>query len=666
MKHCLLGFLLLLTTGYTYSQTYAPVAVTGFNHDIIAEGTGNSSLTTTTKEMDDIIISNHVICTKAFAGANAIPSTYGVPNDGGIVVNGTRSYQLSPFDAKNALYLLTTESGTLTLATPGMYSRISLLLTSTEGNSTINVVFNFDDGTTYLPANQIVYDWVNNYTNIAYTGYGRVNRKTGTFATGDYDFGGTNPRFYYRDYTMPCDKKLVSITIKNVSSTIVGYGSYRTFILGVSGISTEKTGTAVATGASLCVPGPASLAITSPVSGYTYSWYSVASGGSAIGTGTGYTTGTVSDDSTFYVNAVNSWGCPGERVPVQVSFLPPLTEPAVVNAQLCTPATATLEVAYPDAALTYNWYTSATGSVAAGTGTTFTTGTLTEDTTLYVVAVNSASCKSAAVPVNVSFVSPPSPPVVDAVSVCPGEATTLSVKDPQTNLTYEWFDAVTGGSSLGTGNSYSFTAAGTGNTYYVTASSNSSCISGSTAATAVLLTALANPVVSATDVGVDRVTFTWLPVTGATGYEVSVNNGTWQTPSSGGRGTTHTVTGLPYLSTVTIDVAALGVKVCQRSDAGEAFVKLPTNEIFIPNTFTPNGDGKNDVFAVYSYAIKEMNMKIFNQWGELLFSSANMGNTWDGTYKGKQQPVGVYIYAVKLVLTTGEVVIRKGDINLVR
>lgn len=666
MKNCLLGFFFLLTSGYTWGQTYAPVSVTGFNHDIIAEGTGNSSLTTTTTEMDDIIISNHVICTKEFAAANSIPATYGVPNDGAIVVNGTRSYQMGAFNNKNALYLRTTESGILTLATPGTYSRISLLLMSTEGNSTINVVFTFDDGTTYLPTNQIVYDWVNNYTNIAYSGYGRVNRKTGTYTSSDYDFGGTNPRFYYRDYTMPCDKKLVSITIKNVSSTIVGFGSYRTFILGASGITTEKTATPVATGATLCVPGPAALSIDAPAAGYTYNWYSEAAGGSAIGTGTGYTTGTVSEDSTFYVAAVNTWGCPGDRAAVQVKFLPPLTDPAVVNAQLCTPATATLEVSSPDASLIYNWYASAAGTTVEGTGPVFTTGTLTADTTLYVVAVNSALCKSAPVPVTVTFVSPPSPPVVDAIHVCPGEAVTLSVKNPQSTLTYEWFDAATGGTSLGTGASYSFTAAYAGVTYFVTAGSNTSCISSRATATVAILTALGKPVVTATDIGVDRVTFTWLPVTGATGYEVSVNGGAVQSPSSGTAGTSHTVSGLPYLSTVTIDVTALGEKSCERSDAGVALTKLPTNEIFIPNTFTPNNDGKNDVFKVYSYAVKEMAMRIFNQWGELIFASSDMGNAWDGTYKGKQQPVGVYIYAVKLTLTTGEVVIRKGDINLVR
>lgn len=665
MRHCLSGLFFLLITVCSWGQTYSPLPVSGFNHDVFAEGTGNSSLSTTTKEMDDITISNHIICTKEFAAANSLPAYFGVPNDGVIAVNATRSYQLGKFNASNALYLLTTETGTLTLAAAGTYARISVLATSTEGNSTMNVIFNFDDGTTYAPANQTIYDWVGNYTNVAYTGYGRVNRKVGPFITGDYDFGGSDPRFYYRDYTMPCDKKLVSVTFKNVSSTVVGSGSRRLFVLGVSGVPTEKTGTPVASATPLCVAGPAKLTVDPVTTGYTYSWYSSAASTTAIGSGTSYTTGTVSADSTFYVTAFNSFGCPGERSAVKVTFLPPLTAPAVVNAELCSPAAATVAVSYPDAALTYHWYATAGSSTEAGAGTSFTTGTLSGDTTLYVVAVNSAACKSDRTPVKVSFVSPPAPPVADVVYICAGETATLSVKNPKSTFSYEWFDAATGGSSLGTGTSYQLAAAGN-DTVYVSAGSNSSCISSRAAAIVSLLKPLGKPVATATDIAVDRVTFTWLPVPGATAYEVSVNGGAAQAPSSGAAGTSHTVTGLPYLSTVTIDVTALGNKTCQRSEAGVAIAKLPTNEVFIPNAFTPNGDGKNDVFKVYSYAVKDMNIKIFNQWGEMIFTASGIDGAWDGSYKGKPQPVGVYIYAVKLTLTTGEVVVRKGDINLVR
>jgi len=57
---------------------------------------------------------------------------------------------------------------------------------------------------------------------------------------------------------------------------------------------------------------------------------------------------------------------------------------------------------------------------------------------------------------------------------------------------------------------------------------------------------------------------------------------------------------------------------------------------------------------------------VYDQWGELIYTSLNQANGWDGTYKGKQQPVGVYIYTVKIKLSDGTEVIKKGSVNLVR
>ncbi len=96
-------------------------------------------------------------------------------------------------------------------------------------------------------------------------------------------------------------------------------------------------------------------------------------------------------------------------------------------------------------------------------------------------------------------------------------------------------------------------------------------------------------------------------------------------------------------------------------------VQLPTyDDVYIPNAFTPNGDGNNDVFRVYGTVIQSLEMKVFNQWGELIFETTNLLGNWDGRYKGKMQPVGVYVYATRIKLINGTVLNRKGSINLVR
>ncbi|RZK47439.1 MAG: gliding motility-associated C-terminal domain-containing protein, partial [Pedobacter sp.] len=89
-------------------------------------------------------------------------------------------------------------------------------------------------------------------------------------------------------------------------------------------------------------------------------------------------------------------------------------------------------------------------------------------------------------------------------------------------------------------------------------------------------------------------------------------------------------------------------------------------DFFIPNAMTPNGDGKNDVFRVYGSSIKAVDIRIYNSWGELIYQTNDNQKGWDGTYKGKKQPAGVYIYTVKATMYNDVILNRKGNINLLR
>ncbi|RAJ77558.1 gliding motility-associated-like protein [Chitinophaga dinghuensis] len=94
---------------------------------------------------------------------------------------------------------------------------------------------------------------------------------------------------------------------------------------------------------------------------------------------------------------------------------------------------------------------------------------------------------------------------------------------------------------------------------------------------------------------------------------------------------------------------------------------LPNNEdFFVPNAFTPNGDGKNDVFRVYGSSVKSIELQVYTQWGEMVYSSNDITKGWDGTFKGRQQPVGVYVYALKATMQNGAVINKKGAVNLIR
>ncbi|MNE44299.1 hypothetical protein D3C80_1385190 [compost metagenome] len=178
------------------------------------------------------------------------------------------------------------------------------------------------------------------------------------------------------------------------------------------------------------------------------------------------------------------------------------------------------------------------------------------------------------------------------------------------------------------------------------------------------------PVVSTSAVTATSITFAWPAVTNAVGYEVSVDNGlNWTAPSSGAAGTTHMVSGLQPNQRVTIRVRAVGQLACQLSDAttftGNSDNPLGNN-IFVPNTFTPNNDGKNDVLYVYGNTIAKIQLRVYSQWGQFIYESLKIENGWDGTFKGQMQPNGVYVYYLEVEFNDGTKATKKGTITLLR
>ncbi len=88
---------------------------------------------------------------------------------------------------------------------------------------------------------------------------------------------------------------------------------------------------------------------------------------------------------------------------------------------------------------------------------------------------------------------------------------------------------------------------------------------------------------------------------------------------------------------------------------------------FLPNAFTPNGDGLNDFIKITTVGLKKLlGFRIYNRYGELVYSSLNIKQPWDGTYKGKELPVGTYFWVGEGINYQGKDVVNKGDITLIR
>ncbi|MCO6499567.1 MAG: gliding motility-associated C-terminal domain-containing protein [Vicingus serpentipes] len=88
--------------------------------------------------------------------------------------------------------------------------------------------------------------------------------------------------------------------------------------------------------------------------------------------------------------------------------------------------------------------------------------------------------------------------------------------------------------------------------------------------------------------------------------------------------------------------------------------------IFLPNIFSPNGDGSNDVFFVRGKGIKSLSMVIYSRWGEKVFETSDKDEGWDGRFRGQDMNAAVFVYYVRAVMVTDEVIEQKGNVTLVR
>jgi gliding motility-associated-like protein len=131
----------------------------------------------------------------------------------------------------------------------------------------------------------------------------------------------------------------------------------------------------------------------------------------------------------------------------------------------------------------------------------------------------------------------------------------------------------------------------------------------------------------------------------------------------------------PFLNTnVNLQLKVLGTTLYFCRDS--ASLKVNTfyqSHLALPNVFTPDNDGLNDVFYVIAgkdvTAVKQF--QIFNRWGEKVFEKSNSrpneySSGWDGNYKGKKAPMATYVYYISITLKNGATEVNKGNITLIR
>ena len=104
-------------------------------------------------------------------------------------------------------------------------------------------------------------------------------------------------------------------------------------------------------------------------------------------------------------------------------------------------------------------------------------------------------------------------------------------------------------------------------------------------------------------------------------------------------------------------------------DTARRNILLPNNcYIAVPNAFTPNNDGLNDyLYPLNAYKADDLLFRVYNRFGQLMYETKDILGKWDGNFKGKQQPSGVYVWVLQYTdINTNKKYVLKGSSVLIR
>ncbi len=397
-------------------------------------------------------------------------------------------------------------------------------------------------------------------------------------------------------------------------------------------------------GSPYCTNGVAIVSL-SGVGGGTYA----SSAGLSLNTNTGDINLAASTQGTYTVIYTFSNGtCTNNTFTTVVIKNPAL----VINSPAGTCYPATIDLTNPavtsgsQAGLTYNYYQDITGTTPllnpADVGTAGT---------YYIQGVDiSTGCASNIQPVLVTIFSKPTVTAsASSTDVCKGTSITLTAVSA--GNTINWL-------GVGPGNVVTVTPMDS-TVYMAVATTTNGCMDTASVDIAVqpfiiTLTANPDPVLAGTNT-----TFT-------TTANFAYNVVSWSPGNLFTDQTTTTQNIVVNDTTTSFSVIGQSTDGCLDTATLNIVVDANLKDFFIPNSFSPNNDGNNDIFKVYGTSVKEVTLRVYNQWGELVFESENASEGWDGTWKGRPQAVGVYVYVAKVTFYNNVTMKRKGTINLIR
>ncbi len=407
----------------------------------------------------------------------------------------------------------------------------------------------------------------------------------------------------------------------------------------------------IAVSATTYCEGAAAAVLTVP-GGANLLWYPGATGGVGVSVApVPVTTGVGTTD--YWVTQTVAGECESNRflVPVVVNGVPAAPVVAAVPVSYCEGSAAATALTATGTNLL--WYTVATGGVGVSAAPVPSTAGV--GTQRWYVSQTSG-CESQRSEVDVVVNGVPAAPVVAAVPVsyCEGSAAATALTATGTNLL--WYTAATGGVGVSAAPVPSTAGVGT-QSWYV--SQTSGCESPRSEVDVVVNGA---PVVGigAVPTGLCAGGSVVLEASGAVSYQWS--------PAAG---LSDAAVGDPtVILQGNIDYTVMGTDA--NGCVATAQVTLTVGSdcqlgYYVPNAFSPNGDGNNDVFRVRTGdSPKSFRMLVFNRFGGKVFESSTISEGWNGMVGGSPLSTGTYVYVIAITTSAGAVIDRKGTLELVR
>jgi gliding motility-associated-like protein len=111
---------------------------------------------------------------------------------------------------------------------------------------------------------------------------------------------------------------------------------------------------------------------------------------------------------------------------------------------------------------------------------------------------------------------------------------------------------------------------------------------------------------------------------------------------------------------------------CKNTGQIQIVVFCKNSNVFIPNTFSPNGDGSNDIFYIRGKGLDRVkSLRIFNRWGQVVFEKRDFPindalSGWDGKFKGNRPQPDVYVYQLEVFCDNSEIFRFEGNVALIQ